>query len=149
MIFKNEQSDIGPITKKLNQISPGIYAITGGYMSQPGEWNIAMAAQRPSNYDLNYKFISIINSSSTDMSTTTDTKTNDKNDISRNEQGKLIKNMNTDNSMKIEKLATQTIDVSSPFTLSAITLAVIIGLVSFSFYKKSKQKLKTTIDLLD
>ena len=42
MIFKNEQADIGPITKKLNQISPGIYAITGGYISQPGEWNIAM-----------------------------------------------------------------------------------------------------------
>jgi copper transport protein len=148
MIFKNEQADIGPITKKLNQISPSIYAITGGYISQPGEWNIAMVAQRPLNYDLNYKFISIINSSSTDMSSTTDTKTNDNNDMSRNEQG-IIKNMNPDNSMNNEKLATQPIDVSSPFTLSAITLVVVIGLVSFSFYKKSKQKLKTTIDLLD
>ena len=149
MIFKNEQADIGPITKKLNQISPGIYAITGGYISQPGEWNIAMTAQRPSNYDLNYKFTSIINSSLTDMSTTTSTKTNDNNNISRNEQGKIIKNMDTNNSMNIDKLATQTIDVSNPFTLSAITLAVVIGLVSFSFYKKSKQKLRTTLDLLD
>ena len=149
MIFKNEQADIGPITKKLNQISPGIYAITGGYISQPGEWNIAMAAQRPSNYDLNYKFISIINSSSTDMSTTTNTKTNDNNNISRNEQGKIIKNTDLNNSMNIDKLAIQTIDVSNPFTLSAITLAVVIGLVSFYFYKKSKQKLRTTIDLLD
>jgi len=149
MIFKNEQADIGPITKKLNQISPGIYAITGGYISQPGEWNIAMAAQRPSNYDLNYKFISIINSSLTDMSTITDIKTNDNNNISRNEQGKIIKNIDTNNSMNMDKLATQTIDVSNPFTLSAITLAVVIGLTSFSFYKKSKQKLRTTIDLLD
>ena len=33
MIFKNDQADIGPITKKLDQISPGIYAITGGYLS--------------------------------------------------------------------------------------------------------------------
>ena len=149
MIFKNEQADIGPITKKLNQISPGIYVITGGYISQPGEWNIAMAAQRPSNYDLNYKFTSIINSSSIDMSTTTNTKTNDNNNISRNEQEIIIKNMDTNNSMNIDKLATQTIDVSNPFTLSAITLAVVIGLVSFYFYKKSKQKLRTTIDLLD
>ena len=149
MIFKNEQEDIGPITKKLNQISPGIYVITGGYISQPGEWNIAMAAQRPSNYDLNYKFTSIINSSSTDMSTTTNTKTNDNNNISRNEQEKIIKNMDTNNSMNKDKLATQTIGVSNPFTLSAITLAVVIGLVSFHFYKKSKQKLRTTIDLLD
>ena len=142
MIFKNEQADIGPITKKLNQISPGIYAITGGYISQPGEWNIAMTAQRPSNYDLNYKFTSIINSSSTDMSTTTSTKTNDNNNISRNEQGKIIKNMDTNNSMNIDKLATQTIDVSNPFTLSAITLAVVIGLVSFSFTKKVNKNLE-------
>ena len=149
MIFKNEQADIGPITKKLNQISPGIYVITGGYISQPGEWNIEMAAQRPSNYDLNYKFTSILNSSSTDMSTTTNTKTNDNNNISRNEQGKIIKNMDTNNSMNIDKLSTQTIDVSNPFTLSAITLVVVIGLVSFYSYKKSKQKLRTTIDLLD
>ncbi len=149
MIFKNEQADIGPITKKLNQISPGIYVITGGYISQPGEWNIEMAAQRPSNYDLNYKFTSILNSSSTDMSTTTKTKTNDNNNISRNEQGKIIKNMDTNNSMNIDKLSTQTIDVSNPFTLSAITLVVVIGLVSFYSYKKSKQKLRTTIDLLD
>jgi len=149
MIFKNEQADIGPITKKLNQISPGIYVITGGYISQPGEWSIAMAAQRPSNYDLNYKFTSILNSSSTDMSTTTNTKTNDNNNISRNEQGKIIKNMETNNSMNIDKLSTQTIDVSNPFTLSAITLAVVIGLVSLYFYKKSKQKLRTTTDLLD
>ena len=45
MIFKNDQADIGPIIAKLNQISPGIYAITGGYISQPGEWNVAIAAQ--------------------------------------------------------------------------------------------------------
>ena len=108
-----------------------------------------MAAQRPSNYDLNYKFTSIVNSSSTDMSTTTNTKTNDNNNISRNEQGKIIKNMDTNNSMNIDKLSTQTIDVSNPFTLSAITLVVVIGLVSFYSYKKSKQKLRTTIDLLD
>ena len=83
------------------------------------------------------------------MSTTTNTKTNDNNNISRNEQGKIIKNMDTNNSMNIDKLSTQTIDVSNHFTLSAITLVVVIGLVSFYFYKKSKQKLRTTIDLLD
>ena len=136
MIFKNEQADIGPITKKLDQISPGIYAITGGYISQPGEWNIAMAAQRPSNYDLNYKFTSIINisSSSADISTTANIKTND---------------VDTNNSMNMGKSSIEIIDVSNPFTLSAITLAVVVGLVSFYFFKKSKQKLRKTIDLLD
>ncbi|HJT85114.1 MAG TPA: CopD family protein [Nitrososphaeraceae archaeon] len=138
MIFKNEQADIGPITKKLDQLSPGVYAITGGYISQPGEWNIAMAAQRPSNYDLNYKFTSMINSasssSSTDMSTTANTKTDD---------------VDINNSMNMDKFSIEARDVSDPFTMSAITLAVFIGLVSFYFYKKSQQKLRKTIDLLD
>ncbi len=56
--------------------------------------------------------------------------------------------MALNNSMNIDKLATQTIDVSNPFTMPAITLAVVIGLVNFSFYKKSKQKLIKTLDLL-
>jgi hypothetical protein len=134
MIFKNEQANIGPITKKLDQISPGLYAITGGYLSQPGEWNIAMAAQRPSNYDLNYKFTSLINSSSAGMSTTDNRKTDD---------------VGTNNLMNMSKLSIETINISNPFTLSAITLAVVIGFASFYFYNKSKQKLRKTIDLLD
>ena len=147
MIFKNEQADIGPITKKLNQISPGIYAITGGYISQSGEWNIAMAAQRPSNYDLNYKFTSIINSSSSYVSSPTNT--NDSNSIPTNKEGKIINDMETTNSMNMDKLSAHAIDVSNPFTLVTIMLAIVIGLVSFYFYKKSIQKLRKTLDLLD
>lgn len=44
MIFKNDQADIGPITTKLTKVSPGVYTIRGGYISQPGEWNVVMAA---------------------------------------------------------------------------------------------------------
>ena len=62
MIFKNDQADIGPITTKLVKLSPGVYTIRGGYISQPGEWNVAMAAQRPSDYDLNYRFNPTVNS---------------------------------------------------------------------------------------
>jgi hypothetical protein len=45
LVFKNEHADIGPITAKLNQTSPGVYAVIGGYLSQPGQWDISMAAQ--------------------------------------------------------------------------------------------------------
>ena len=102
MIFKNEQADIGPITKKLNQIYPGVYAITKGYISQPGKWNIAIAAQRTSHYDLNYKFTSMINSSSSlsaNMSTTANMKTND---------------VYTNNSMTMDKFSIEATDVSNP-----------------------------------
>jgi len=37
MIFKNDQADIGPITTTLKPVSTGVYTITGGYISQPGE----------------------------------------------------------------------------------------------------------------
>jgi nitrogen fixation protein FixH len=60
MIFKNDEADIGPITTNLKPISPGVYTIIGGYISQPGQWNIAMAAQRPSDYDLNHRFSSMV-----------------------------------------------------------------------------------------
>ena len=73
MIFKNDQADIGPITTKLTKVSPGVYTIRGGYISQPGEWNVAMAAQRPSDYDLNYRFNPTVNSSSSSSSTMTQT----------------------------------------------------------------------------
>ena len=73
MIFKNDQADIGPITTKLDKVSPGVYTIRGGYISQPGEWNVAMAAQRPSDYDLNYRFNPTVNSSSSSSSTMTQT----------------------------------------------------------------------------
>jgi hypothetical protein len=38
-----------------NQSGHGTYTITGGYISQPGQWDISMAAQRVDDYDLNYK----------------------------------------------------------------------------------------------
>jgi len=140
MIFTNEQADIGPITKKLNQISPGIFAITGGYISQPGEWNIAMAAQRPSDYDLNYKFTSIVNSSSSSSMT----ETNSSNNASNVEEKNIMQNTDIpDKSTNINNLDSQY------FTLLAIILGVLIGIASIYSYRKSKQKLRKTIELLD
>ena len=43
MIFKKDAADIGPITTIL-RISLGVYVITGGYISQSDEWNMATAA---------------------------------------------------------------------------------------------------------
>ena len=47
MIFKNDQSDIGPITTTLKLVSTGVYTITGGYISQPGVWNILSQLKDP------------------------------------------------------------------------------------------------------
>lgn len=133
MIFKNDQADIGPITTKLDKISPGVYTIRGGYISQPGEWNVAMAAQRPSDYDLNYRFNPTVNSSSSSSSTMTQTNSSN----------------NADKNYNMNKTDSNFVPVFDYFTLLAITLAVIIGIASYYFNKKSKEKLKKTIESLD
>jgi hypothetical protein len=134
MIFKNDQADIGPITTKFDKLSPGVYAIRGGYISQPGEWNVAMAAQRPSDYDLNYRFNPTVNSSSASSSSVMK-QTNS----SSNTADKASNMNNTDSRF---------VPVFDSFTLLAITLAVIIGIASYYFNKKSKEKLRETIRIL-
>ena len=56
MQFTNDQADIGPIVVNLNKINEGVYSIFGGYLSQKGNWNIHLTAQRLNAYDLNYEF---------------------------------------------------------------------------------------------
>ena len=103
-----------------------------------------MAAQRPSDYDLNYKFTSLVNSSSSSSSSTASmTETNSSNNASNVEENIM---QNTDISNK----STNMNDLDSQsFTFFAITLSIIIGFASMYSYKKSKQKLRKTIELLD
>ncbi len=56
MQFTNTESNIGPIVAKLAKKGEGQYSVTGGYLSQPGEWDIKVTAQRSGAYDLNYSF---------------------------------------------------------------------------------------------
>jgi hypothetical protein len=136
MIFKNDQADIGLITTKVDKVSPGVYTIRGGYISQPGEWNVAMAAQRPSDYDLNYRFNPTVNSSSSSSSTMTQTNSSNGSN-------------NADKASNMNNTDSRVVPVFDSFTLLAITLAVIIGITSYYFNKKSKEKLRKTIELLD
>ena len=41
MQFTNTESNIGPIVANLAKNREGQYSVTGGYLSQPGEWNIS------------------------------------------------------------------------------------------------------------
>jgi copper transport protein len=135
MIFKNDHADIGPITTNLKPVSTGVYTITGGYVSQPGEWNIAIAAQTPSDYDLNYRFISKVNSSSSMVTHTGGSITNP------------MTNAETTSAMTSN--ANENIPVFDSFTVITIGLAAIVAVGSFYFYKRSKQELKKTIELLE
>ena len=138
MIFKNDQADIAPITASLKPVSTGVYAITGGYISQPGEWNIAIAAQRPSAYDLNYRFTSNVNETATcivlsDISST----------VGNSNANMEMGSMSSDNGIH------EAMPVFDSFTVITIGLATIVAVGSFYFYKRSKQVLKKTVELLE
>jgi hypothetical protein len=56
MTFINTAAHMGPIVANLHKTGPGVFSVTGAYLSQPGEWDIALAAQRVQDLDLNYEF---------------------------------------------------------------------------------------------
>ena len=56
LIFSNKQAGLGPISAELTKTSDGQYSGSGGYLSQPGEWDVKMIVQRNDAYDLNHSF---------------------------------------------------------------------------------------------
>ena len=54
--FTNQEAEIGPIVANLNKTAEGKFAAQGSYLSQPGNWEIKVTAQRSGAYDLNHTF---------------------------------------------------------------------------------------------
>jgi methionine-rich copper-binding protein CopC len=54
--FTNQEAEIGPIVANLNKTAEGKFAAEGSYLSQPGNWEIKVTAQRSGAYDLNHTF---------------------------------------------------------------------------------------------
>jgi methionine-rich copper-binding protein CopC len=54
--FTNQDVGIGPIVATLNKTGEGKFAAQGNYLSQPGNWDIKVTAQRSGAYDLNHTF---------------------------------------------------------------------------------------------
>ena len=57
--FTNQDVGIGPIVATLNKTGEGKFATQGNYLSQPGNWDIKVTAQRSGAYDLNHTFESL------------------------------------------------------------------------------------------
>jgi nitrogen fixation protein FixH len=56
LIFNNKQAGLGPISAELTKVGEGEYRGSGGYLSQPGNWEVKIVAQRTDTYDLNHSF---------------------------------------------------------------------------------------------
>ncbi|MGH9953934.1 MAG: copper resistance CopC family protein [Nitrososphaeraceae archaeon] len=57
MVFSNKQAGLGPISVELSKVGEGEYSESGGYLSQPGEWEVKIIVQRTDAYDLNHSFV--------------------------------------------------------------------------------------------
>jgi putative copper export protein/methionine-rich copper-binding protein CopC len=146
LVFKNEQADIGPITANLNQASPGVYAVIGGYLSQPGQWDISMAAQRPGDYDLNYKLTSNVTAAPNSSPTSSATQTSSGSHMNMASSPASNPASQSSNNNSIPETPPPKLD---SFALLAIGLAIIVGVFSGFSYKRSKQELKKTIQMLE
>jgi methionine-rich copper-binding protein CopC len=58
--FSNQEAEIGPIVTNLNKTGQGEFSAQGSYLSQPGNWEIGVTAQRSRAYDLNHAFETIV-----------------------------------------------------------------------------------------
>ena len=60
LAFTNPQAGLGPIVATLNKTGEGKFAAQGSYLSQPGNWEIRITAQRSGGYDLNHTFDAVV-----------------------------------------------------------------------------------------
>ena len=132
LTFTNTVANIGPIVANLHKIRPGVFSITGAYISQSGEWDTAMAAQRQSDLDLNYEFTTKVASApSPPAPSGTQPATG----------GTLASNAAS--SMQ------ETPPQFNSFAWLAIVLAGAIVLLSTYYYRRSKKELRKTIEMLE
>ena len=62
--FKKSDLSLGPIFAKLSASNETSYSIEGGYLSQPGQWDVKIIIQRSNLYDLIFRTSFTVNSSS-------------------------------------------------------------------------------------
>jgi putative copper export protein/methionine-rich copper-binding protein CopC len=117
MEFRKSDLSLGPIFAELSKNNESSYSVNGGFLSQPGQWDLKVTIQRSNLYDLNYRLSFTVNDSSTSM--------HDQHNV---ESGQIEDNTNT----------TQ----SSMFTPMVIILSIIITALSTYFCMNAVKRLK-------
>ncbi|MFY9868523.1 MAG: hypothetical protein WAK17_02290, partial [Candidatus Nitrosopolaris sp.] len=125
IVFGNTAADISNVVANLQKMGPGVFSVTGAYISQPGEWDIALSAQRVQDLDLNYAFTAKVLAPSAPQSTAAASQT-----------------MNNNNSMQ------EPPPHFDSFAWLAIGLAAAVIFGSAFYYRRSKQELRKTVEML-
>ena len=126
IVFNNAAVDITNEVANLQKIRPGVFSVTGGYISQPGEWDMALSAQRLQDLDLYYEFTGkVTNAPSAPQS-----------NVPVNQPA------NANNSMQ------EPPPRFDSFAWLAIVLAAAVVFGSGFYYRRSKQELRKTVEML-
>ena len=120
--FKKSDGSLGPIIAKLQKINPGVYSTTGGYLSQPGQWNMKITVQRMSAYDLNYRLKETLNGTVASQS----------------------EHMNMNMNMPMDPTLSESQEIPAKsrfFTYLFILLGTVVVTLSFIFYFQAKKSM--------
>ena len=135
LTFTNTVANIGPIVANLHKIRPGVFSTTGAYISQSGEWDIAMAAQRQSDFDLNYEFNAKVTSAPIGAS--------------KASSGSSSSSTTSTPSTVMPSNMQEVLPKFDSFAWLAIALAVGVIFGSTLYYRRSKKELRKTIEMLE
>ncbi|MGC2573266.1 MAG: hypothetical protein WA364_17265, partial [Candidatus Nitrosopolaris sp.] len=128
IVFGNTAADISNVVANLHKIGPGVFSVIGAYISQPGEWDIALSAQRVQDLDLNYEFTSKVT-----------------NAPPAPPQSSVAVNQAANASNSNMQEPPPRFD---SFAWLAIALAVAVVFGSIFYYRRSKQELRKTVEML-
>jgi hypothetical protein len=129
IVFGNAAADISNVVANLQKIRPGIFSVTGAYISQPSEWDIALSAQRVQDLDLNYEFTAKVTNAPPAPPQTT--------------AAAVSQTTNTNNNSMQEPPPR-----FDSFAWLAIALAAVVVFGSTFYYRRSKQELRKTVEML-
>ncbi len=123
--FKKSDGSLGPIIARSQKINPGVYSIVGGYLSQPGQWDMRITIQRMGAYDLNYRLTETLNSTS----------------ASESEHMNMNMNMN----MPMDSTLSENQNMPSKslfFTYVFTILGIVVANLSVVFYIQARKSMK-------
>ena len=112
-------SNLGPIIIRFTSKNTS-YSANGGYLTQPGEWNVKITVQRINAYDLNYRFSLVLNNTISSYAMANDT---------RKEIESFNESLDSNSSMKSS---------SSLTLLFQILILFVVGTSIFLFIKSRK-----------
>jgi putative copper export protein/methionine-rich copper-binding protein CopC len=153
MRFTNDEANIGPIAVNLDKTNDGVYSTFGGYLSQQGNWNIKITAQRIGAYDLNYEFDSNVEkqppsnltASPLSSANTFPPSTQQEQQQQQQQKSPPLSGVGNDNKMN----PPESLPSFDSFALLTIVLSALVIFGSVYSFKKSKQQLKETIDVFE